>query len=296
MQNWRRISFLLCGAMLSVASGLSAPIAADAAPRLASLDYCADQFVLALSPGSDIAAVSIDATSVYSFFGEKAAGLPKLRGNAEEILTLAPTLLVRQWKGSAAVDALLAQAGIATFILPFTLTPEDELSSLVAFGAHIGREAEARSFVDKRTRMRSRLEEAPQLPLKALYVTPSGFTAGQGTGVDNIIQWAGLDTMAKTYGLSGWGALPMEAIVRNQPDVIVTSFFDLPRAPSNWSLSGHPRIEEFLRDLPVIDLPARYMACSNLFAIDAANYIRREAEKLGLARDRQAAERTTTKR
>lgn len=282
MLYWRRICFLLCGAILAVVGGLSATSADDANKRLASLDYCADQFVLALSPSHDIAAVSIDATSVYSFLGAKAVGLPKLRGSAEEILALSPTLLVRQWKGSAAIDGLLARAGIETFILPFTLTPE----SLMAFGAHIGREAEARAFVEKRTRMRSRLEEAPQLPLKALYVTPSGFTAGQGTGVDNIIRWAGLDTVAKTYGLSGWGALPMEAIVRNQPDVIVTSFFDLPRAPSNWSLSGHPRIEEFLRDLPVIDLPARYMACSNLFAIDAADFIRRQAENLGLTRDR----------
>lgn len=285
MLYWRRISRVLCGAIFAL-GGPFATAASDANHRLASLDYCADQFVLALSPRRDIAAVSIDATSVYSFFGEKADGLPKLRGNAEEILTLAPTLLVRQWKGSTAVDALLARASIETFVLPFTLTPEDELNSLVAFGTHIGREAEAGAFVDKRTRMKSRLEEASQLPLKALYVTPSGFTAGTGTGVDDIIRWAGLDTMAETYGLSGWGALPMEAIIRDRPDVIVTSFFDLPRAPSNWSLSGHPRIEEFLRELPVIDLPARYMACSTLFAIDAADFIRRKAEKLELSGSR----------
>lgn len=282
MTVWRRIFLTLCGAIFM---GLLAPSLLLATPeneRVASIDYCADQFVLALVPRHQITALSRDATSVNSFFRDQAKGLPQTRGSMEELLALSPTLMVRQWQGSPAMDKILNRAGIKTVALPFALTTDDALNSMISFGSRIDRKADAERFVAKRHAMAATLTEALPLPLKVLYLTPSGYTAGLGTGVDAIIKRAGLETMAETFGRKGWGPIPMEALVRDQPDVIVTSFFDLPRAPSNWSLSGHPRVADMLEGLPVIDLPGRYMACSTLFAIDAATYIRTEATRLGL--------------
>ena len=35
-------------------------------------------------------------------------------------------------------------------------------------------------------------------------------------------------------------------------------------------------------DLPVINIPSSYLSCSGAFAADAAEFIRAEADKLGL--------------
>lgn len=278
MKHWHHILKAMCGAALLLASFTSK---ADEQPaQIASLDYCSDQFVLALAPRETIASLSRDADSVFSFFADQAAGLAKNRGSLEEILHLRPTLLVRQWQGSTAMDGILNQAGIATIALPFAASTDAAYESMLAFGEAIGQRETAKSFVASRKGMQAELSAAKALELKALYVTPSGFTAGTSTGVDAIIENAGLTSIAHDYGLSGWGPLPLEAIVRQQPDIIIASLFDLPRAQSNWSLAGHPKIAALMENVPVINLPARFTACSTLFATDAAYHIRKQADAL----------------
>ena len=251
-------------------------------PTLASMDYCADQYILALADRDQIASLSADATSVYSFFAPRAAGIPSSRGTAEEILANKPDMVVRQWKGTAAVDALFERADIHAVTVPFANAPDAALDSLIVFGDQIGRGERARAFAAERRATRQMLETMPASGQKALYVTPSGYTAGSGTSVDAIIKSAGFGTMADDYDLRGWHPLPMESIAGAKPDVIITSFFELPRPASRWSLAQSPLINQLLADLPVIDLPASYLSCNGLFDIDAASYIRTEAQKLGL--------------
>jgi len=251
-------------------------------PTLASMDYCADQYILAIADKDQIVSLSDDATSVYSFFSALAAGIPTSRGTAEDILAIKADMVVRQWKGTAAVDALFERAGIDAVVIPFAASPDAALDNLIKFGDKIGRGNQARAFVAERHAVRKNLKTLPASDLKALYVTPSGYTAGIDTSVDAIIKSAGLDTMASDYDLRGWHPLPMESIARAKPDVIITSYFELPRPASRWSLAQSPLINQLLADLPVIDLPASYLSCNGLFDIDAASYIRTEAQKLTL--------------
>lgn len=260
-------------------------IGAAASPTLASMDYCADQYILALADRDQILALSKDATSVYSLFRERATGIPQLRGNSEDMLALAPDMVVRQWKGSPAVDALFERAGIMPISIPFAGSPQAALDSLIAFGEQIGRGEQARAYAARRHTMRQQLATWPATGLKALYVTPSGYTAGGGTSVDAIIRSAGLDTMATDYDLQGWHPLPLESIIRSAPDVIITSFFDLPGPASRWSSAQTPQIRDLLADLPVIDLPASHLSCNGLFDIEAAHFIREKAQKMGLLAD-----------
>lgn len=278
--NYRHhISKAVCGAFFAITAAGTA-WTQHTPTKIASLDYCSDQYVLALAPRGKIASLSRDADTVFSFFRDLAQGLPKNRGSVEEILHLEPDLLVRQWQGSTTADRVLNRAGIKTIALPFAATTNDALTNFLEFSKAIGRPEQAQAFVAKRKQMQAELSAATSLEMKALYVTPSGFTAGTSTGVQAIIENAGLQSITADYGLSGWGPLPLEAIVQQQPDVIIASLFDLPSARSNWSLSGHPRIADLMEDIPVIDLPARYTSCSTLFAIDAAYHIRKQAEKL----------------
>jgi len=252
---------------------------------IVSMDYCADQYVLALADKSQIVGLSADATSVYSFFRDRASGIPKLRGSTEEILARMPTLVVRQWRGSPKVDALLERAGIRVIALPFANSPDQALQSLIDFGGQIGRSEEAYAFAGKRKELRAKLLATPASKSQALYVTPSGYTAGTNTSVNAIIIAAGLQTMAHDYGLSGWRPLPLEIIAGAKPDLIITSFFELPGPTSRWSLSQSPLVNELLNGLPVIELPASMQSCNGLFDIDAAAHIHSEAAKLGLLTD-----------
>ncbi|WP_262695761.1 ABC transporter substrate-binding protein [Kordiimonas aquimaris] len=255
----------------------------NAEPIITSVDYCADQFVLALAQPDQIDALSKDAHSPFSFYADRAQAIAKTRGTAEEILIRKPDITVRQWFGSFQTDTLYERAGISSVSIGFASTPQGNYDNLISFSKKINREAEARDFVTKRKNMLEHLSEEPPYKGKALYITAGGFSAGKGTFVNDTINMAGFTTMADTYGQTGWSPLPLEAIIKTPPDVIITSFFDLTTVRSNWSLTNHPIVSKLLVGIPVIDVPSRYLSCNALFAADAAIYIREEAGKLGLA-------------
>ena len=71
--------------------------AAQAAPRVLSLDQCADQYVLALSPRVSIVGLSTRANDPDSRLRELARGLPLRRTTLESALAARPDLVVRYW-------------------------------------------------------------------------------------------------------------------------------------------------------------------------------------------------------
>ena len=91
-----------------ILSGLAGFAAAEPVrPTVVSLDYCADQYVLALADREQILAVSKDAERMFSLLREKAAGIPKVRAAAEDVVALAPDVVVRSWGGDARALALI---------------------------------------------------------------------------------------------------------------------------------------------------------------------------------------------
>lgn len=281
----RKIIRTVIGAGFGAASALllNTPLqASEDAHTIVSVDYCADQFVLALAAPQQIMALSKDAQSPFSFYAEHAKSFPLTRGSSEQILTMQPDITVRQWYGARATDRLYERAGIKSISIGFAGTPEGNFDNLITFAEKIGRTSAAKAFVDKRKALIKSFEIAPKAKGKALYITPGGFSAGRGTFVHHIINLAGFTTTADTYGQTGWAPLPLEAIVNTPPDVIITSFNDLETERSRWSASNYPLIKDLLESKPVIDVPSRYLSCSGLFAADAAQLIREKAIKLGL--------------
>ena len=251
-------------------------------PSVISVDYCADQFVLALVEPTHILALSKEAQSPFSFYAERAAGIPFTHGSTEDILMRRPDISVRQWVGTPATDTLLNRAGVKSIPIGFASTPEDNFGNLLDFASKIGQQTAAQAFINKRRALIKQLEGKTKSKAKALYVTPGGFSAGTGTFVNDIINLAGFQTMADTYGQVGWAPLPLEAMIKTPPDVIIASFFDLTTLRSRWSASNHPLIHKLFDTIPVIEVPSRYLSCSGLFAADAAAYIRDDARKIGL--------------
>ena len=113
-------------------SGVSAGQAAG--PSVASLDFCADQYVLALADTEQIVGVSPHAETEFSYFAEKAAGIPKIRPTAEEILVLEPEMVVRLWGGGYGAKDTLERYGIPVVQVSLAVTLEETKANLLAVG------------------------------------------------------------------------------------------------------------------------------------------------------------------
>jgi iron complex transport system substrate-binding protein len=277
-----RVSAHIAAGALVVA-GLTASLKSDDQKTAVSTDYCADQYVLALANQAQIKAVSREALGVHSFHRERAKALPTFGGSAEEILIRNPDVIVWSWRGSAATNKLFERLGSDVARVDFALSPDDVFRNVGKIADALGRSAEGTEMItDYRARL-ARLEGSSKSKLKAVYVTPGGFTAGMGTFVDNVIKLSGFDTVAADMEINNWQAVPLEALVLNPPDVIIGSFFDLTSAHrSKWGITRHPLLNKMMRDIPTILVPSKYLSCNGFFFIDGAEYIRSEAQKLNL--------------
>jgi len=248
-----------------------------------SIDFCADQYVLGLADAAEIQAVSYEAEGPQSYFKNRAAGLPTVQGSVEEILLMRPSLVLRTWRGGARAKEIMDRAGIASFQPPYALGIEGNIKSFLAVGTRMGKTAEAKAYVTQRLARLAALRALPKSGLKAVYMTPSGFTAGTGTFVDDIIKLAGFGTVAEDAGIRSWVPLPLEKMVMSPPDLVIATFFGDPDVlVSHWSSGRHGVYKALMGDLPTIHVPSQYLSCSGAFATEAADYIRAEATKLGL--------------
>jgi len=246
---------------------------AHAAPaRIVSLDYCADQFVLALADREQIAALSRGAQRDDSYFRARAAGIRQTRGTLEEVLALRPDLVVRAWGGPWDAEAVYGRFGVPVLQVggtpDFTSARADLIDSARALGQSARGAALARDL-DLRL---ARLSAAPAPRMaNVMYLSAGGAVAGRGTMIDALIVAAGGRNVRQE---ESWAVLPLERMVRMPPALIATGFFEHGRTRMNaWLPANHPALREALRDARSVALPVASISCEAWFSIDAAEAI-----------------------
>ncbi|HCY54201.1 MAG TPA: iron ABC transporter substrate-binding protein [Oceanicaulis sp.] len=244
--------------------GLLLTSAAQAQPqRIVSLDYCADQYVLGLADRSQIAALSPDAAADYSSHAALAEDLPQARPLAGEILAHRPDLVVRSWGGDTRILALFERLGIPVHQIGYISDFDDIRRETRAAAAAFAREDRAETLLAEMDRALDRV--TPLAGVDALYVTPGGVTAGQGTFIDALLRAAGLRNTAG--GLSGWSSLPLEAVALRRPDIFVTGFSNSATdRVDRWSASRHPVMRRALSSRPAFTLDTGVIACTTWLA------------------------------
>lgn len=254
--------------------GLGAAAAAQTAPRVASLDQCADQYVLALSPRSAIAGLSFRARAGDSYLAAEAWGLPRRRATLESLLAARPQLVLRTWGGDAGLVRRLEARRIAVVSLPqaedFAGVRHDIRLAAAALRNPRGGEA----LISGMDRDLAAAGAAPT-GLRAAYLTPGGATAGPGTLIDALFQAAGLNN-AETR--PGYRVLSLERLALAPPQALVLGFFDaFALARAWWSPAHSGVIHEAQARRAVASLPGRLLGCPGWFNAKAALILSRAA-------------------
>lgn len=241
-------------------------------PRVVSLDFCADQYVLALAEPSQILAVSPGADEDDSYLREKARGLRAARPMTEEIAALKPDLVFRFWGGSNGLTAALEKFGARVITLDYPSDFEIVTKNIRTAAAALGRDAEGERMVaDLYARLAALAARKGAHP-RALYVTPGGVTAADGTMIDALFKAAGVPNAAA--GEFGWPSLPMEKLVLDPPELVVTGFFEATTEYVNhWSASRHAAFKHVFSRTPAVHLSAELISCPAWFSVDAAEEI-----------------------
>jgi len=257
--------------VFALALALALPAAAAPA-RIVSLDYCADQFVLALADRDQIAALSRGARREDSYFRDRATGIRQTRASLEDVLALRPDLIVRNWGGPWDAEQVYARFNVPVLQVgdtpDFAAARADLLHAAHVLG-HDERGAALARDLDLRL---ARLAAAPAPTHPAvMYLSGGGGVAGAGVLMDAAISAAGGRNVRSERG---WAVLPLERMVQAPPALIALGFFQTEREQVNaWSPSRHPAVLRALRDARTINLTPATISCEAWYAIDAAEQI-----------------------
>lgn len=257
---------------------------AEAQERVVSLDYCADQYVIALVEPERIAGVSPAAGSKFSYLADRSKGLPRLRPTGEQVLLADPDIVVRQWGGGYNAAAYLDRFAIPVAQVGFGNDIDAIRTNLGTLGAALGATDKAEQLIeDMDTRLaRIRARHVPESDRpRALYLTPGGATSGAGTFIHEMLVSAGVTNMGAEGGKEGWQHISLEAIVLDPPDLIVGAFFDLEAHRVNyWSIARHSFVKDMMEKIPTVLIPGSQASCSAWFFVDAVEAIHAVARPL----------------
>lgn len=220
-----RLPSLAALALIGVASltGPASPGRAETPDRVVSLNLCTDQMAMLLAaPGQLVSVSQLASDPRSSAYAEMARDLPHNRGSAEEIVLIDPDLvLAGTWTTRATVQ-MLERLGYRVEIFAPVTTLDEARANIARMGALLGRAEQADALLQDFDARRAALETTPEANSpRALIYQARGYVAGANSLSGNLLTAAGLTNIATERGLDFGGAMPLEALVMADPDLIL---------------------------------------------------------------------------
>lgn len=265
-----RRAFVFSGLASTLAS--TGASAASRRPRVVSLNACLDVILVHLADRSQIAALSHYARETHaSTVAAQARTLPFTWESAEEVIALQPDLVLASKHSALATRNALKRLKVPVerFAVPRSI--DESLAQVARVASLIGQ-------VDRGRALKTRIEvaiaaAAPPArvrPIEALVYQPNGFAAGPGTLVDEMMERAGFDNVARRYGLKTWGNVPLERLLADPPEVLLVGE-PAPGARS-WAdrVMTHPALVSLSGRMKTARLPEKLLYCGGPVLIETA--------------------------
>jgi len=241
---------------------MAEPLSSAGPQRVVSLSLCADQFVLALTPRERIKGLSVLANSErYSPFAAEAQGLVRHRATAEEVMALDPDLVVAGGYTRRQTVDMLTRLGVPLLSLPpaeLGDVPDLIAQVAAAVGNPEGGARLAAAFTSALTRARDRGM------VGALY-RPGGDLPGPKTVENEVIERAGLTSLAASLGLQAYARVTIEELVVHRPDVLIVDSRHDAGPSLGRQILFHPALRQMsaVHGMADVEMPIRYWLCAS---------------------------------
>ncbi|MGP9812084.1 ABC transporter substrate-binding protein [Rhodopseudomonas sp. NSM] len=241
----RRTRGLLCGALALAISAVLPGMAIAGAARVASINMCTDQLLIALADPAQIVGLGPYARDPHlSWSAKQARDFPRLSGEAEDLLMLAPDLVLAGRYGKAATRELLRSNGIPIEEFDVPRNIDDVKAQIRRVGELVGHPERADAINDRIDRSVTRTRAvASRWRDRILPVSRRGWVAGSDGLLSSLLEVAGLSNAASEIGLVYGGFASLETIVASRPDLLLLAE-DKPFAEDQGTaLLLHPAIQ-----------------------------------------------------
>ncbi len=285
------LSSLRVGIVAAIAVLAGAAAGAAELPRVASINACTDQLLVALADPEQILGLGPYSRDTARWWGTAAARhYPRLSGEAEDVLMLHPDIVVASSFTKHTTRDLLKRQGE-------TLVTFDIVDSIEAAKAQIRKMGEITRHPDRAATYIARIDAAlartrqfvAKKHYRVLPISRRGWVAGRRSLMSSLLAEVGLSNAAGELGLDSGGFASLEAIVSLRPDYIVVSSDSDFAEDEGRAFLLHPALEHFYPPSRRLVVPERLTVCGGPMVADALDRIVSEmarAEREAASTDR----------
>ncbi len=203
---------------------MTIPLSSQAAPkRIVSLNPCLDTILVNVADFDQIAALSHYARDPSaSTISEIAQTLPFTSDSAEQIIALAPDLILSAGHSSLATRKALQRIGMKSELFPVPNSIADSLEQIRKIAALVGHPERGEALI---LRIQAAIEAARpphgHTTYTALLFQTNGLAAGTGTLADEMMTLVGFKNIANHYGIRRWGNVGLEQLLAHPPQILL---------------------------------------------------------------------------
>jgi iron complex transport system substrate-binding protein len=252
-------------------------------PRVVSINMCTDQLLLSLADPPQILGLSPYARDrARSWAAEAAHGFPQLSGGAEEVLTLAPDVVVSGRYTKRSTREILKTQGIAVAEFDSALTIEDTKRQIVRMGQLLGQGRRAAAAIARIDAALGRARAAAsRTPFRVLPLARRGWVSGRDSLMSALLSAAGLVNASEELGFRSGGFASLEQVVMARPDfLLVESERDFAE-DQGVALLMHPVIEKLYPRGKRLLMPEKLTVCGGPMLAEALDRLTAEIERVG---------------
>ena len=215
---------------------------AAALPRVMSLNLCADPYLMAFADKAQIVALTpLSRDARLSANAAAAENFPVSDGQIEAIIELRPDLVIVSSWSDPMRNALIKRLGFGLLTLDAAQNYTAARDEIITLGKAIGREAQARAYLQKLDAALAALQKITHAP-KVLPLQRRNLTVGQGHILDDILSRAGAVNLGRDTSDSSMRRVSLESALAAQADHILVNETDEMPDSRGMEFITHPAL------------------------------------------------------
>ena len=252
-----------------------------AKPRVASINMCTDQLVLALADPDQIVGIShLARNPSLSWYWREAAPYRILSGQAEDVLLARPDLVLTATFVKPQTRALIGQQGLRVEEFSSAATIAEARDQILRAGRLLQQTERAAAAVARiGTALEALRRSASRQSLSILPLERRGWISGTDSLLTNLLAEAGATNLAaETYGFGT--LLPLEKLVTLKPDLLLMSDGTNRAIDQGTALLHHPALTHFASHSARMVMPDAMTVCAGPMLADALDHLMAEFARI----------------